>query len=101
MKWAPSAQMAKDMELRRTKSAAIDWLLHERKELCFFVTCWVPVDVPSRPTSGGPSIGRGPPFAVGELNSGTDAHFGSQSFVAQQFRVGALRNVAWAEPLSF
>ena len=39
-------------------------------------------------------------LTVGELNNDTDAHFGSRSFVTQQFRVGELRNVAWAESLS-
>ena len=38
-------------------------------------------------------------LAVGELNNVTDAHFGSQSLVTQQFRVGDLRNVARVERL--
>ena len=38
-------------------------------------------------------------YAVGELNNVTDAHFGSQSLVTQQFRVGDLRNVARVERL--
>ena len=38
--------------------------------------------------------------AVGDMNNVTDAHFGTQSFVTQQFRVNELRNVAWAECLS-
>ena len=38
-------------------------------------------------------------LAVGELNNVTDAHFGSQSLVTQQFRVGELRSVAWVDGL--
>ena len=55
--------------------------------------------------AGAAAVGRGPQsagyvFGVGQLNNVTDAHFGSQSFVAQQFRVGELKISTAAESLS-